>query len=270
MRRLSPIVLLLAIPASSPADDLDSLQGTWRAEAGPTGEVIVTLSVDGDRFTRVVETSPRSTFTFRGRLRVDPMTEPKQLDWLEVTGPDDAPEPDAMAIYTLDGDDLTVCSAAPGSARPDGFEPGRGRFPDLQTFRRVVETDDDEPLTGDLLALQGDWSGEVGPGGAIQASLSIKGRVIRFVLVGPEGQEILASTGRVQLDESASPKTMDWVPDGDGNQPLLSIYELDGPSLRVALGLGRGPSTRPEAFGDDFRTFTLTKADDEEKDEIPD
>lgn len=264
--------LTLLGPTAVSADDLASLQGTWRAVAGPTGEVIVTLTIDGDRFTQVVETSPRSTFTFRGRVRLDPSTEPKQLDWIDVTGPDETPEPDTLAVYQLDGDSLTVCLASPGSVRPEAFEAGRGRFPSLRTYSRVVETADDEPLTGDLIALQGNWSGNLGPGGTLQASLSIQGRVTKFVIVSPDGQEVLSSTGRVQLDEAATPKAMDWIPDGEGSQTLKSIYELNGPSLRVSLGIGRGgPSTRPEAFSDDFRTFTLTKAiEDEPLDEIPD
>lgn len=268
---LMTFVVTLPGLTAHPADDLASLQGTWRAEAGPTGEVIVTLTIDGDRLTQVVETSPRSTFTFRGRIRLDSSTEPRQLDWVEVTGPDDSPEPDALAVYQLDGDTLTICSAAPGSERPESFEAGRGRFPSLRSYSRVVASADEEPLTGDLIALQGNWSGNLGPGGSLQASLSIQGRLTKFVIVGPDGQEVLSSTGRVQLDQSATPKAMDWIPDREDSQPLKSIYELNGTSLRVSLGLGRGSSTRPETFSDDFRTFTLTKTnEDEELDQIPD
>lgn len=107
--------------------------------------------------------------------------------------------------------------------------------------------------------MQGRWAGALGPGGALKASLVIRGRDARFVIVGPDGQEVLASSGRVALDEEASPKAMDWIPEAEGSAPLLSIYELDGPRLRISLGLGRGQAPRPEAFGEDFRTFTLSK-----------
>ncbi|WP_169974707.1 TIGR03067 domain-containing protein [Tautonia rosea] len=263
--------LVLLGPAPLPADDLASLQGTWRAEAGPTGEVIITLTIEGDRFVRVVETSPRTSFTFRGRLRLDESAKPGTLDWVEIVGPGDEPRADMLGLYQLDGDAFIICSAAPGAARPDALAAGRGLYPSLQTYSRVVVSADEEPLTGDLIALQGNWSGNLGPNGALQASLSIEGRVTKFVIVGPDGQEVLASTGRVQLDESAKPKAMDWIPEGDGSQTLKSIYELNGSSLRVSLGLGRGTSTRPEAFSDDFRTFTLTKViEDDQPDEIPD
>ncbi|WP_152052994.1 TIGR03067 domain-containing protein [Tautonia marina] len=266
-------LLMTALLGSTPvqSDDLASLQGTWRAEAGPTGEVIITLTIDGDRFVRVVETSPRTSFTFRGLLRLDESAEPGTLDWVEIVGPGDKPRADMLGLYRLDGDELTICSAAPGATRPDALAAGRGLYPSLQTYSRVVVSADEEPLTGDLIALQGNWSGNLGPNGSLQASLSIQGRVTKFVIVGPDGQEVLASTGRVQLDELATPKAMDWIPDREDAQPLKSIYELNGSSLRVSLGLGRGSSTRPETFSDDFRTFTLTKVnEDEELDQIPD
>jgi uncharacterized protein (TIGR03067 family) len=224
--------------------------------------VILTLSIDGNRFEQTVETSPSSSFTFKGRLRLPGSGETGQLDWLEVVGPEGVPMTDALALYQLDGDTLTICSAAPGEARPDSLAAGRGRFPSLHTYRRVVETPDEE-LAGDLLAMQGNWSGSLGPNGALSASLVIEGRNARFVIVGPEGQEVLASSGRVQLDEAASPRAMDWLPEAEGSSPVRSIYELNGPEMRVCLGIGRGPTPRPEAFTEDFRTFTLTRVDEE-------
>lgn len=68
--RLLLLAALPMLPSASRADDLGRLQGTWKAEAGPTGEVVVTLEVDGDRFEQTVETSPRSVFTFTGLLRL--------------------------------------------------------------------------------------------------------------------------------------------------------------------------------------------------------
>jgi uncharacterized protein (TIGR03067 family) len=264
---MTPRLLLVALallPSLSRAEGLDRLQGAWQAQAGPTGEVVVTLSIDGDRFEQSVETSPRSSFSFKGRLRLAGSGGTGQLDWVDVVGPDGLPMPDALALYQLDGDTLTICSAAPGEDRPEALAAGRGRFPSLRSYRRVVEAPE-EDLAGDLLAMQGNWSGSLGPNGALSASLVIQGRTARFVIVGPDGQEVLASSGRVQLDEAATPRAMDWIPEAEGSSPVLSIYELDGPSIRVCLGIGRGPTPRPEAFTEDFRTFTLKKGEEEEE-----
>ena len=260
------LLALLILPAQlDDADDpLGPLQGTWLTETGPTGDVRIRLEVDGERFEETVETSPRSTFTFRGTVRVDGEGDEGRLDWIDVRGPGDERRDDAPALFRLDGETLTICSAAPGGDRPEGFEAGRGRYPSLRTYRRE-DPDPLEGIDGDLALLQGTWNGGVGPGGAIAATLAVQGRDARFTLVGPDGQQILGASGRIAVDESATPKAMDWTPEEPGADPLLSIYEFEGPRLRLGLGIGRGAAPRPEAFTDDFRTLTLTR--DEREDE---
>ncbi|RUL83968.1 hypothetical protein [Tautonia sociabilis] len=258
-----PLLLMTAAsalpPADDPADALAPLQGSWRAEAGPTGEVIVTLTINGDRFEQVVATAPGVEFTFRGRLLADDSSDPGRLDWIEVVGPDGEAIPDAPARYRLDGDTLTVCTAAPGGGLPDTLAAGRGRYPSLRVYHRRQE---EQAVDGDLLAMQGEWSGAVGPNGLLRASLSIQGRSARFVLLGPDGQEVFSASGLVRLDETVTPRAMDWIPDdGQSDRPVLSIYELDGSSLRICLGIARrdGPTPRPEAFTEDVRTITLSR-----------
>ena len=260
------LLALLSLPAQAVESDapLGPLQGVWLTETGPTGDVRIRLEIDGDLFEETVETSPRSSFTFRGTIRVegdgDGDGDGGRLDWSDVKGPGDQRCDDAPALYRLDGETLTICSAGPGGDRPEGFEAGRGRYPSLRTYRREAP-EPIEGLNGDLDLMQGTWNGAVGPGGAIAATLAVRGRDARFTLVGPDGQQILGASGRIKLDESAMPKAMDWTPEEPGADPLLSIYEFEGPRLRLGLGIGRGAAPRPEAFTDDFRTLTLTRAE---------
>lgn len=261
-----PFLILLALaPGPSPrqdaasttaVDDLERLQGRWEGMAGPFDDLPVILVIEGDCFTRTVETAPQLSFTTRGRLRLDDAAVPKRLDWIETTGPDGQPVPDAPAVYRFDdGGELTICSAGPGGDRPSEFVATGDRYPTLRTYARPAPV---EPVEGDLAILQGTWTGAVGNGGAT-AILQVRGRSARFVLQNAEGRQLLATDGRVELDESATPKAMDWVPDEDRGPRVLSIYEFDGEALRICIALGRGDVPRPDAFSEDFRTILLTR-----------
>ena len=262
-----PLLILLALaPGPSPqqdadasttaVDDLERLQGRWEGMAGAFDDLPVVLVIEGDRYSCTVETAPQVAFRYRGRLRLDDSAVPKRLDWIETTGPDGQPIPDAPAVYRFDdGGELTISTAGPGGDRPSEFAATGDRYPTLRTYTRPAPI---EPVEGDLAMLQGTWSGAVGNGGAT-AILQVRGRSARFALQNAEGRQLLATDGRVELDEAATPKAMDWVPDEDRGPRVLSIYEFDGEAIRICIGLGRGDVPRPEAFSEDFRTFLLSR-----------
>lgn len=120
-----------------------------------------------------------------------------------------------------------------------------------------------ESLSGDLAKLQGGWTAKAGPKRDIPVTLAIRGREVTVDLESPLGLAIHAE-GRLVIDETARPKTVNWVGfsivDGQDMPEVLGLYELSGDSFKVVNG---GPNNgRPSEFkkGDgalaDVLTFT--------------
>jgi uncharacterized protein (TIGR03067 family) len=121
--------------------------------------------------------------------------------------------------------------------------------------------------TGDLAKLQGRWTAKAGPKKDIPVTITVNGGDVVVDLKSPLGLAIHAE-GRVKIDESTSPKTIDWVGftlrDGQDMPEVLGLYVLDGDSFKMVNG---GPNNaRPSAFkkGDgvlaDVLTFSRAKA----------
>ena len=121
-------------------DDLEVMQGRWR---------VVEAVRDGTRLSDAEAQSVACSFgadgralvfkagaqIFEGTFRLDPTQEPKAED-VTQTSPGPLQGTTLHNIYALEGDTLTICSPAPGAARPTEFtaEAGSGRF--LRVFRR--------------------------------------------------------------------------------------------------------------------------------------
>ena len=92
---------------------------------------------------------------------------------------------------------------------------------------------------GDLDKLQGRWECRGGPKRDVSVSLEFKGETATLTLGTAAGLKIKAK-GRLVLDESTSPKTLDWVGfkglDGQEVPEILGIYDLDGESLKLCNG----------------------------------
>ena len=97
------------------------------------------------------------------------------------------------------------------------------------------------PASPDLTRLQGDWetvslteSGkqlaiENGFGGLL---LQIKGDTFVIAKRNPDGMKTDVDTGRIEIDSTATPKTIDFI---GRAEPRLGIYELKHGVLRVCL-----------------------------------
>jgi len=119
---------------------------------------------------------------------------------------------------------------------------------------------------GDLARLQGEWTVKAGPKRDIPVTLSIKGDEACVDFASPLGIKVHAE-GRVKINDSTSPKTVDWVGfsfvDGQEFPDVLGIYTLGDETFTMVNG---GPNDRrPSTFqkGDgalaDVLVFTRAK-----------
>ena len=134
------LVCSLAILGDDPdaAAELARHQGTWEvvsfvSDGKETPEEIASS------ITRVVEDDHvawyRNGKSFAGTtLKLDPSETPKAIDVI----PDGGPQKDKVVrgIYRLEGDELTICMAAPDAPRPKTFDGAKGTQQTLMTFRR--------------------------------------------------------------------------------------------------------------------------------------
>ena len=72
-----------------------------------------------------------------GSIFVDPSSMPAEMAF--VFGEGDRSKNEAMAIYEIDDDVLTICSRNPGEIRPEQFESTKDNQTILMVYRRVEE-----------------------------------------------------------------------------------------------------------------------------------
>ncbi len=108
---------------------------------------------------------------------------------------------------------------------------------------------DAAPEQGDLPKIQGKWEASVGRRKEFAVSLEVKGSEVSAMITPKVGPKLRAS-GEWQLDESASPRSLDWIKfstvDGTEVPTLHSIYRLEGD--RLILRSGGFNDDRPKAF----------------------
>jgi uncharacterized protein (TIGR03067 family) len=101
----------------------------------------------------------------------------------------------------------------------------------------------------DLTLLQGRWTARAGARREVKVLLDIKGRKATATIKTPHGAKLLL-TGEVKLDETTSPRRLDWINFTGADQqefpPLLGIYSLKGDRFTVCNGGLKG--ARPSAF----------------------
>jgi uncharacterized protein (TIGR03067 family) len=124
-------------------------------------------------------------------------------------------------------------------------------------------------VTGDLARLQGRWITRAGARREVSVTLDIVGRDVTLQVAAPNGVSF-AVRGEIRVDESASPRALDWVrfstPDHEELPEIPAIYELRDGSFRVCNGGPNNP--RPSEFkpGDgvlaDVYVFERAKAPD--------
>lgn len=110
---------------SDPAD-LRRLNGLWTVTSGERdGKALTVSELAADRPQIRFEAGraallERGEMVSEGLLRLDDAATPKQIDLTYVRK-----GLLIFGVYKLDGDRLTVCFSAAGSARPDGFSAGK-------------------------------------------------------------------------------------------------------------------------------------------------
>ena len=109
--------------------DFENFQGTWQAvgleENGrkrPLAEVRgTTVTVSGDRY--ILHLRGRR---FEGLItRIDPTRKPREVNFFGIDGLGSI-DKRFLGIYLVEDDELTVCVAPSGRARPTTFEPQPG------------------------------------------------------------------------------------------------------------------------------------------------
>jgi len=137
--------LLVGVPTARSADeapkgDLGKMQGKWTGMIGPENNVPLVLVLKGNSVTiNVTRPDTGQAIEFKGEIRIDEKTKPKQWDWAKFTAPNGEEVPDNLAVYELDGDTLKVCSGGPGNPRPSELKAGDGGPPNLVTLTRAKD-----------------------------------------------------------------------------------------------------------------------------------
>src|SRR5262249_17501365 len=111
-----------------PASDQEKLQGVWQAV-----ELELVTSKDEAKQAQLIQrcrwhfTKEKITFqldddkSLEGTFSLDPSQKPKQLDFTLSAGMEKWLGQKFTAVYKLEGDTLTVCTALPKAKRPAGF-----------------------------------------------------------------------------------------------------------------------------------------------------
>lgn len=122
-------------------NDVKAFQGTWQLCAGEAdGKALPEnllqdgkLVIKGNRY--VVTLADRGTV--KGKQKLDPTMEPKTIDIMDASGPNEGKT--CLGIYELKGDEFRVAFAPPGKPRPSKFTtaPESGQW--LHVWKRVKE-----------------------------------------------------------------------------------------------------------------------------------
>ena len=140
------VVSGLAAAAEKGADEaakkgLKEMAGTWKVVAEEaegmklTAEQVqkmkVKLIMKGDRYTVYFG----EDVVAKGKLRLDPTKDPKEVDAIATEG--EFKDKPMRGIYTLEKDEMRVCFAKPGDARPKHFRTKKGSGRVLLGYKRV-------------------------------------------------------------------------------------------------------------------------------------
>jgi len=127
----SVFAVALVVAAGTQDADATRLNGTWVLVRGEQdGKPLpqdaiqgIKMVIDGDKHTLVVG-GDKTVNTHH----LDPTTKPKSIDAKPTAGP--YKDMTLRGIYRLEGDEFTVCFAAPGKERPKEFttKSGTGTF----------------------------------------------------------------------------------------------------------------------------------------------
>ena len=128
---LAPVFTVTLILAAGIQADASNLNGTWVLVRGEQdGKPLpqdtiqgIKMVMDGDKHTLIVGNEKMVS-----THHLDPTTKPKSIDAKASDGP--YKDKTLLGIYRIEGDEFTVCFAAPGKERPKNFttKTGTGTF----------------------------------------------------------------------------------------------------------------------------------------------
>jgi uncharacterized protein (TIGR03067 family) len=105
------------------------------------------------------------------------------------------------------------------------------------------------PAAGDLAKLQGKWEGRAGAAKEIRVTLEVSESKVKVLVHTPQGLKIRAK-GRLKLDESTSPRRLDWVEFSSSDHQTLpeivGIYKIENDAFTICNGGFNG--ARPSDF----------------------
>ncbi|WP_165072192.1 TIGR03067 domain-containing protein [Paludisphaera rhizosphaerae] len=112
-----------------------------------------------------------------------------------------------------------------------------------------AEAGEDGLVSGDLAKLQGKWETQAGASRELRVTLEFTGKQAHVVIHTPQGLKIKAR-GEIRIDESTSPKRVDWVGFSAGDfqaiPEIQGVYKLEGEALILCNGGFNG--ARPVDF----------------------
>jgi uncharacterized protein (TIGR03067 family) len=234
-------------------NDLERLQGNWNIVSLEMGGRKMPLlggkiSVKGDRF---ITTGMGATY--EGKVEVGAIKKLKPIDLIFDSGPEQGTT--ALGIFEFEDDDTwKLCLTTQGGKRPEAFatEPGTGHAFEVLKREGAADSRPAEPASAQapdlplpdaahIEPLQGEWSMVSGSmdGQPFEKSLVKVGKRITTgnetsVLFGPQ----VYTKAKFTVDPAKAPKTIDLLHSHGGAQGQMQygIYEIDGNTLRLALG----------------------------------
>ena len=136
---LASLLCVSAVPKEDAAKtDQQAIQGTWKfasvldqgkEQAWPDGNRLVITS-------DVLKIVYPKDDPMGWKYTIDPSKDPKEMDWIVEIDPGHPIR--QLAIYSLEGDALKICSTAAGKTRPTRFESKKGDVGGLWILKRAA------------------------------------------------------------------------------------------------------------------------------------
>ncbi len=142
--RMLMLAVVLVLSSARAADDdlvkkeMASLQGEWKMVSGvadgfamPDSMVATCKRIcKGDEATTTIG----KRVIMKAKITIDPTASPKTIDYQVIDGPTKGEK--HLGIYSLEGDTLKSCFAAPDSPRPKEFASKEGDQLTYSVFKR--------------------------------------------------------------------------------------------------------------------------------------
>jgi uncharacterized protein (TIGR03067 family) len=229
------LVLVIGQARAEDKADKEKLQGEWvQVGLEVNGESVKVIKDRGDKYIKLMFEGNKLYMTFEGNVTettfaVDSSKEPKTIDITSKGGDKSV----LKGLYELDLGTLKICTGDWGSDRPPEIRSTKKVR--VYTYKLDKELD---KLHGELL--QGEWTVVSFEGNGKSEKITNDNPKFKF-----EGNKIYFSgsdgkdEGTFAIHSSKNPKTIDLTFKYNNPRYLNGIYELDGDTLKICIGIGR-------------------------------